>query len=140
MAQPESKLSHAIMGAMRARGAFVHKNHGGPTMMNGLPDIEGVYCGRYVAVETKMPDGGDPTPIQRLRHAQIREAGGTVIVARSVDDVTAWLARIDGGTPRTTPTDPRRAKTPPRPTGRAGRRLSPVCAIPDCGCSGLAHP
>lgn len=124
MAQKESKLSRAIMAAMRARGAFVHKNHGGPTMMAGLPDIEGVYCGRYVAVETKMPEGQDPTPVQVLRHTQIRAAGGHVIVARSIAEVTAWMARIDGGMPRGGVDHTRRTKTPPRPPERAGRRIA----------------
>lgn len=117
MAQGESKLSRAIMDAMRRRGAFVHKNHGGPTMMAGLPDIEGVYLGRYVAVETKMPEGEEPTPVQRLRHRQIREAGGHVIVARSVSEVTAWMAHIDGGMPRGGVDHTRARKTPQRRTG-----------------------
>lgn len=95
MAQPESRLSRAIMAHIRARGGFVWKNHGGPTMMNGLPDIAGVYRGLMIAVETKMPEGKKPSPIQSHRHQQIKDAGGHVIVARSVRDVTAWLDRID---------------------------------------------
>lgn len=95
MSQPESKLSRDIMRALRTRGAFVWKNHGGPTMMSGLPDIAGVYRGYFLAIETKMPDGGDPSAIQRLRHNQIREAGGIVKVARSVTDALTVLARID---------------------------------------------
>jgi hypothetical protein len=120
--QPESKLSRAIMAAMRSRGAFVWKNHGGPTMMTGLPDITGVYQGLFVAVETKMPEGKEPTPAQRLRHAQIWDAGGSIIVARSVADVTAWMDRIDDGSatgarvPRTT------AKTSQRPSQGPLRR------------------
>lgn len=95
MAQGESRLSRQIMSRMRARGAFVWKNHGGPTMMAGLPDIAGVYKGRFISVETKMPEGKEPTPIQLLRHSQIRAAGGIVKVARSVSDALALLDAID---------------------------------------------
>lgn len=93
--QPESKLSRDIMRELRKRGAFVWKNHGSPMMMNGLPDIVGVYRGFFIAIETKMPDGGDPTPIQLLRHDMIREAEGIVKVARSVAEALEVLARVD---------------------------------------------
>lgn len=92
--QPESRLSRQIMDALRAEGAFVWKNHGGPTMMAGLPDIAGCYKGRFFAIETKMP-GNEPTPIQRLRHSEIREAGGIVKVVKSVAEALTVLAHID---------------------------------------------
>lgn len=93
--QPESKLSRDIMTALRKRGAFVWKNHGGPTMMSGLPDIAGVYRGFFLGIETKMPGGNATSAVQRLRHDQIREAGGIVEVARSVAEALTVLERID---------------------------------------------
>lgn len=109
MSQGESKLSRDIMAALRAHGAFVWKNHGGPTMMSGLPDIVGSYRGMFIGVETKMPEGSQPTPIQRLRHAEIRTAGGHVTVARTVREAVEWLA----GVPVSQPTP----KTSVRPSG-----------------------
>lgn len=94
MSQPESKLSRAIMAALRARGAFVWKNHGGPTMMAGLPDITGTYKGVFIAIETKMPEGAGPSEVQRLRHEQITQAGGYVTVARSVREAVEWADRV----------------------------------------------
>lgn len=94
MSQGESRLSRTIMAALRARGAFVQKNHGGPTMMAGLPDIVGVIDGLYIAIETKMPEGSDPTPIQFLRHEQIRAAGGHVLVARTVREAVEWVDAV----------------------------------------------
>jgi hypothetical protein len=94
MAQPESKLSREIQSHIRARGGFVFKVHGGPFTMNGVPDIAGVYRGVSIWVETKMPAGKDPTDIQKLRHQQIMEAGGHVLIARSVEDVQAWLNTV----------------------------------------------
>lgn len=93
MTQPESKLSRRIMDACRARGAFVFKVHGGPTMMAGLPDITGVWRGQSVWIETKMP-GNKPSPRQLYVHEQIRKSGGHVLVAYSVQEVMEWLNTI----------------------------------------------
>lgn len=105
MSQPESRLSRAIKSMIRARGGYCVKIHGGPMMEAGTPDIlacipirpEGPHSdpiGIFVGIETKMPDGGDPTPIQRLRHDQIWAAGGVVIVPRSVQDAVQELESL----------------------------------------------
>ena len=112
MSQPESKLSRSIKAAIRAGGGYCVKIHGGPTMEAGTPDIlacipvrmeletnDGFYVqgspvGLFVGIETKMPDGGDPTPIQEYRHAQIRASGGVVIVARSVQSAVTQLKAL----------------------------------------------
>lgn len=98
MSQPESKLSRQIMSALRARGAFVFKVHGGPTMMAGLPDIVGVYQGRGIGVETKMP-GNSPTPVQLRVHEQMRQAGAVVVVAHNVAEALTVLDAVDARTP-----------------------------------------
>ena len=103
MAQPESKLSRDMMKFLRAQGAMVWKNHGGPTMMAGLPDITGVWRGLSIHIETKMPEGRGPTPIQLHRHGQIRAAGGFVTVARSVREVRAWLQTLPAAASRSDP-------------------------------------
>ena len=100
MSQPESKLSRDIMDALRARGVWCFKVHGGPTMMAGPPDI--VSCvpfrmshaatvGLWVGFETKTPTGGDPTTIQKHIHRNIRSAYGLVYVVRSVQDAVDAL-------------------------------------------------
>lgn len=94
MTQPEGRLSRRILQALRARGAFAFKVHGGPTMMAGLPDIVGVYRGYSIWLEVKMP-GEEPTPIQRQRIQQIRKAGGDAFVVYSVEDAVRVLRHID---------------------------------------------
>jgi hypothetical protein len=110
--QPESKLSRAIMSALRARGIFCFKIHGGPTMMAGLTDI--VACvpvwtanapsaprtrlGLFIGFETKMP-GGVVSPIQEHRHAEIRAASGLVCVPHSVAEALAFLDWVQAGCP-----------------------------------------
>jgi hypothetical protein len=94
------------MNRLRAMGVFCFKVHGGPTMMAGLPDIiacvpvavdvavpDGIgldvqptLMGIFVGLETKNPDGGDPTPVQQHVHAKIGQAYGRVYVVRSVQD------------------------------------------------------
>ncbi|MET0416574.1 MAG: hypothetical protein ABW022_11205 [Actinoplanes sp.] len=117
MAQPESRLSRAIKAAIRAGGGYCVKIHGGPTMEAGTPDIlacipvrkvvpikDGeveVLAGQFVGIETKMPDGGDPTPIQRHRHDQIKAVYGVVLVPRSVQDAVKALEAL--GWQRRTP-------------------------------------
>jgi hypothetical protein len=116
MAQPESKLSRRIKDAIKAGGGYAVKFHGGPITEAGTPDILAcIPCdvwtedlgqmgheviGRFVGLETKMPDGGDPTPIQKRRHDQIRAAGGVVIVPRSVEDAIEALDALGWARPR----------------------------------------
>lgn len=105
MAQPESKLSRAIMAALRARGIWCMKIHGGPTMLSGAPDIvacvpihpEGPHSdpiGIFVGFETKMPTGGNPSPKQAHEHDKIRAACGQVFVPRSVQDAVAAIESL----------------------------------------------
>lgn len=99
--QPESRLSRAIMTALRNRGIWCMKIHGGPFTMAGAPDIVAcvpvrccespVTVGIFVGFETKTPTGGDPTPIQRRVHDKIRAAYGQVCVPRSVQDAVAFI-------------------------------------------------
>ena len=85
MSQPESRLSRKIMAALRERGAMVWKNHGSQYMTAGLPDIVGVYNGKMIAIETKMP-GGRLSEIQKHRLEEMRQAGASVVVAHSVEE------------------------------------------------------
>lgn len=96
MAQPEARLSRAILELIRARGGFAFKVHGGPMMMVGLPDIVACYRGRFLALETKMP-GGSLHGRQPYVLSRIARAGGIVRVPRSVPDALALLDAIDDG-------------------------------------------
>jgi hypothetical protein len=115
MAQPESKLSRAIMTVLRANGIFCFKVHGGPTMMAGLPDIiacvpvafhdeSGMFLGDrglFVGFETKMPTG-KVSLIQERVHFNIGKVSGRVFVVRSVQDAMEALESMGwepGGTP-----------------------------------------
>lgn len=79
---------------------FCFKVHGGPMMINGLPDIIGIAYGRPFAIETKMPDPkSKPTERQLYVHARMRRAGCIVGIARNVPEaisiVRTCIARND---------------------------------------------
>lgn len=84
MAQKESKLSRDIMNTLRLEGWFCFKVHGSEFMMAGLPDIIVCAEGRFIALETKLPEKRRNTSrVQELVHEKIRAAGGVAEVVCS---------------------------------------------------------
>ena len=59
---------------------------------SGHPDIIAVVGGLFFGIEVKQP-GKKPTALQRKRLDQIENAGGSGIVAYSVDDVKKEFAK-----------------------------------------------
>ena len=95
MAQPEARLSRDIMTALRARGWFCFKVHGSEYVMAGLPDIIVCVDGKFVGLETKMPDKRDNTSArQDYVHQKILDAGGAAVVVCSVDEAVAACAAV----------------------------------------------
>lgn len=88
--QPEGKLAQKILVALRLKGGWWTKIHGGEYQEVGLPDIVGCYKGRFVGVEVKMP-GGKPTARQRFILEQITMAGGIAAVVTSVEEALDLL-------------------------------------------------
>jgi hypothetical protein len=94
MTQPESKLSRKIMKELRLHGYFCFKIHGGPTMMAGLPDIIVCAEGRFIGLETKMPDDRNNTSVvQDLVHDRIRDSGGVAKVVCSPHEALRVVRR-----------------------------------------------
>lgn len=84
MSQAESKLSRRIMDALRAEGYFCFKVHGNEFMMAGLPDIIVCAQGRFIGLETKMPESrGNVSRVQAVVHSKIQNAGGIAVVVCS---------------------------------------------------------
>lgn len=92
--QPEAKVSTAIMKAWRKMGAWCFKVHGSEFQPAGIPDICGVYLGRSVWCETKMP-GNKPSQIQLYRMNALMNAGALCVVAYSVEQAVQMLEHID---------------------------------------------
>lgn len=84
MSQPESRLSRKIMDALRAEGYFAFKVHGSEFMMAGLPDIIVCADGKFIGLETKMPQSrANVSPRQSYVHSLIQNAGGIAQVVCS---------------------------------------------------------
>lgn len=94
MSQPEYRLATKISKAVKVRGMWCFKVHGGPMTVAGVPDLVGVYRGLFVAFEVKTPTGV-VSARQRLIMRYIMKAGGIVTVPRSVADALTVLDRID---------------------------------------------
>ncbi|AGI12306.1 endonuclease [Mycobacterium phage FF47] len=89
--QPEARIGQKIRKYLEDDlGAFVFKVHGGPQMMAGLPDLIACYRGTFWGIEVKQP-GQRPTPRQEWVHSMIKRAGGSVIVATCVEDVSSVI-------------------------------------------------
>ena len=65
---------------------FFWKEHGGQFGTAGIPDIIVCYKGKFIAFECKRPNC-KPTLLQYITISKIRNAGGIVVVATSLEDV-----------------------------------------------------
>ena len=80
----EQKIQKEIMDYLKERGAYTVKTM--VTNSNGVPDILCCHNGDFFAIEVKKEDG-TVSKMQEHHIGKIIEAGGTAIVARSLNDV-----------------------------------------------------
>ena len=73
---------------------FAWKEHGGQYGTAGIPDIIVCYKGRFVGLEAKVGKN-QPTKLQAASIEQIRKAGGTAAVVRSIADVKTVLEDME---------------------------------------------
>lgn len=91
----ETEITKSIRALLKSVRVFHWKNWSGPLTPNkGIPDILGVYHGRFLAIEVKRP-GCNPTADQQKFLDRINAEGGLAFVARSVDDVIVGLGISD---------------------------------------------
>ena len=102
----EQDLVNQILDYLKLRGVWAIRVNSGGRQVDGAngkayfikfappgtPDILACAGGCFVGIECKLP-GNEPTPKQLECHAQIRRAGGVVIVAYSLEDVM-WELRL----------------------------------------------
>lgn len=73
---------------------FAWKEHGGQYGTAGIPDIIVCHRGRFIALEAKVGKN-TPTKLQAVTIEQIRKAGGTAAVVRSVADVKTIISELE---------------------------------------------
>lgn len=92
MPKPESILTTKIITALRKRGGWWFKVHGGPQQKKGVPDILGCYKGYFFAFEVKVPDGSyGATELQKENIRLINKSEGTACVITSVEEALKIL-------------------------------------------------
>lgn len=84
----EAELTRKCVLAIRKRGHFATKIHGGPNQPAGLPDIVACIKGHFVGIEMKLPDKRtNLTEKQAKKLNDIKAAGGFAAVCTSVAEV-----------------------------------------------------
>ena len=73
---------------------FAWKEHGGQYGTAGIPAIIVCHRGRFIALEAKVGKN-QPTKLQAVTIEQIRKAGGTAAVVRSVADVKTIISELE---------------------------------------------
>lgn|SRR5487761_1771350 len=106
---PESRIRNLICSWLLAKRAFifVHDSVGvydpvrkcfrsnrNPYRIKGVADLLGIWKGRPLAIEVKVP-GKYPTPDQKAFLLAWEDHGGIGFVARSLDDVIEKLERME---------------------------------------------
>lgn len=92
----EAKLTKQSVEALRKRGAFAVKIHGGISQAAGLPDIVGCYRGQFFGIEMKMPGRENTlTARQKKKLKDIASAEGWSAVCCSVDHCLDLLRSIE---------------------------------------------
>lgn len=90
----EAAVVAAVQRELDRRRAWWMNVHGSGVGRNGLPDIVFCHLGQFGAVECKAPRGR-VTKLQQWELERVACAGGTAIVARSIEDVRRALDEIE---------------------------------------------
>jgi penicillin-binding protein-related factor A (putative recombinase) len=90
----EAAITKSIRDLLNSLKIFNWKNWGGLMGTKGVPDILGIYKGRFLGIEVKTATG-KVSPEQEKFLENIRKSGGIGFVARSLDDVIDNLGLRD---------------------------------------------
>jgi Holliday junction resolvase len=77
---------------LKSEGWWVMKIHGSAYQKAGVPDILAIKDGTIFFIEVKAPRGV-VSKLQEQIMGELAEAGAHCMVARSLNDVTAWIGR-----------------------------------------------
>ena len=85
----ESILVNKIKKSLNGiNNSFFFKIHGGPMQMAGISDLIGVFKGKFVAIEVKLPENKKgATALQKWFIDKVKLCGGTGFIARSLEEV-----------------------------------------------------
>ncbi len=100
--EKESDIQRTILDWLAAKRIFHYRQNSGAVKTEdrffrfgtvGAPDIVAVIAGQYIGIEVKAPRGSQ-SPGQREFEGRLRMAGGTYVLARSLEDVEKALGAL----------------------------------------------
>lgn len=86
----EAAITKSIRQLLKTLGIWHYKQAQGLGSTPGIPDIIGIFNGRYLGIEVKTARGR-LSDKQQQKIDEINAQGGLAFVARSVDDVIDGL-------------------------------------------------
>lgn len=94
----EKDVKEAIKKILKERGIWFTMPHQAGFSQVGVPDFICCFNGHFLTIEAKFGNN-KPTFAQRLRMAEIVEAGGTALVIndRNIGDLEGILDELKGG-------------------------------------------
>lgn len=95
----ESAITARIMRYLKdlAPDGWWYKVWGSGMQRRGVPDIVGLYRGRFVALEVKRPQLGRASEMQMHTIELIRAAGGVAEIVTSREEARAIIERLEAG-------------------------------------------
>lgn len=90
----ENTIVGAITRELDKRGAWHVNIHGAGVGRNGVPDILACHLGQFLAIECKQ-ERGRASKLQEWELERVACAGGTAIVARTIDQLRDALDEIE---------------------------------------------
>ncbi len=93
-AQSEAAITRGVRAILQQLGIFHWKVHQGLGSTPGIPDICGIWQGKFLAIEIKTAKG-KLSPQQERKIAEITAHGGLAFVVRSIDDLIEALGVED---------------------------------------------
>lgn len=103
MGKPENALQRACLEFLRLRGIMAWRNNTRVVRFGkqlywfgakGSGDIFAIVRGRFLSIEVKVGRGKE-TADQKLWAAQVEDAGGKAIVARTLEDVQDAIEELE---------------------------------------------
>jgi len=89
-AQSEAEITRAIRFLLKSQGIWHYKVHQGLGSTPGIPDIVGIWQGKFLGIEVKTAKG-QLQEHQANKINEINKNGGLAFVARGIDDVIDGL-------------------------------------------------
>lgn len=95
----ESDLTTDILKTLRDMykdDIFIYKTHGNMFTMEGIPDLECCFKGRYIGMECKLPNKKHTlSDAQKARIKQIRNAGGLAYMVSSLEEAIKIVKKVE---------------------------------------------